>query len=49
VAHALMVAALTLVITSILFTIGSFDYAFAGETRLKPTAFEEVLRSFEET
>jgi hypothetical protein len=48
-AHVLMVAALTLVITSILFTIGSFDYPFAGGTRLQPTAFEEVLRSFQET
>jgi hypothetical protein len=47
-AHALMVAALTLVIASILFTIGSFDYPFAGATRLQPIAFEEVLRSFEE-
>jgi hypothetical protein len=48
-AHVLMVAALTLVITSILFTIGSFDYPFTGGTRLQPTAFEEVLRSFQET
>jgi hypothetical protein len=48
-AHVLMVAALTLVITSILFTIGSFDYAFAGQVRVEPTAFEEVLRSFDET
>jgi hypothetical protein len=47
--HALMVAALTLVICGILFTIGAFDHPFAGQVRIEPTAFEEVLRSFEET
>jgi hypothetical protein len=48
-AHALMVAALTLVITGILFTIGSLEYPFAGEVKVQPDAFKEVLRSFEET
>jgi Protein of unknown function (DUF4239) len=47
-AHALMVAALTLVITGILFTIGSLEYPFAGQAQISPYAFEEVLRSFEE-
>jgi len=47
-AHALMVAALTLVICGILFTIGTFNYPFAGQARIQPTAFEEVLRSFGE-
>lgn len=47
-AHELMVAALTLVICGILFTIGALDYAFAGSARIQPTAFEEVLRSFAE-
>jgi uncharacterized integral membrane protein len=47
-AHALMVAALTLVICGILFTIGALEYPFAGLARVEPTAFEEVLRSFEE-
>jgi Protein of unknown function (DUF4239) len=47
-AHALMVAALTLVVTGILFTIGSLDYPFAGQVEIQPDAFEEVLRSFEE-
>jgi hypothetical protein len=47
-AHALMVAALTLVICGILFTIGSFEYPFAGEAKIQPDAFEEVLRSFEQ-
>ena len=47
-AHALMVAALTLVICGILFTIGALEYPFAGLAQVEPTAFEEVLRSFEE-
>jgi hypothetical protein len=46
--HALMVAALTLVICGILFTIGALEYPFAGEAKVQPTAFEEVLLGFEE-
>jgi hypothetical protein len=46
VAHALMVAALTLVICGILFTIGEFDYPFSGVVEIRPDAFREVLRSF---
>jgi hypothetical protein len=46
VAHTLMVAALTLVICSILFTIGEFNYAFSGVVEIGPDAFREVLRSF---
>jgi len=49
VAHALMVAALTLVICGILFTIAEFDYPFAGAVEIQPVAFREVLRSFGET
>jgi protein-S-isoprenylcysteine O-methyltransferase Ste14 len=45
-AHALMVAALTLVICGILFTIGQFDYPFSGVADIRPDAFKEVLRSF---
>ena len=45
-AHALMVAALTLVICGILFTIGEFDYPFSGVVEIRPDAFREVLRSF---
>ena len=45
-AHALMVAALTLVICGILFTIGEFDYPFSGVAEIRPDAFKEVLRSF---
>jgi hypothetical protein len=47
-AHALMVAALTLVICGILFTIRTLDYPFAGQAEIQPTAFEEVLHSFGE-
>jgi hypothetical protein len=46
VAHALMVAALTLLICAILFTIGEFDYPFSGGVEIRPDAFREVLRSF---
>ena len=46
VAHALIVAALTLVICGILFTIGEFDYPFSGLVEIRPDAFKEVLRSF---
>src|SRR5918992_388727 len=45
-AHALMVAALTLLICGILFTIGEFDYTFSGVVEIRPDAFREVLRSF---
>ncbi len=47
-AHALMVASLTLMICVILFTISSLEYPFAGEVRIQPEAFEDVLRSFRE-
>jgi protein-S-isoprenylcysteine O-methyltransferase Ste14 len=46
VAHALMVAALTLLICAILFTIGEFDYPFSGVVEIQPEAFREVLSSF---
>jgi protein-S-isoprenylcysteine O-methyltransferase Ste14 len=46
VAHALIVAALTLVICGILFTIGEFDYPFSGPVEIRPDAFREVLHSF---
>ena len=45
-AHALMVAALTLVICGILFTIGEFNNPFSGFVEIRPDAFREVLRSF---
>jgi hypothetical protein len=46
VAHALIVAALTLVICGILFTIGESDYPFSGPVEIRPDAFREVLHSF---
>jgi protein-S-isoprenylcysteine O-methyltransferase Ste14 len=46
VAHALIVAALTLLICAILFTIGEFDYPFSGVVEIRPEAFREALRSF---
>ena len=46
VAHALMVAALTLVLCGILFTIAEIDYPFSGVVEIQPEAFREVLRSF---
>jgi fumarate reductase subunit D len=44
--HALMVAALTLLICGILFTIGEFDNPFSGVVEIRPDAFREVLGSF---
>jgi hypothetical protein len=49
VAHVLMVAALTLLVCGILFTIGALEYPFAGVSKVQPNAFEEVLRLFDET
>jgi hypothetical protein len=45
-AHALMVAALTLVICGILFTIAELDYPFSGAVEIQPTAFQDVLHNF---
>jgi hypothetical protein len=46
VAHALMVAALTLLICGILFTIAEFNNPFSGIVEIQPEAFREVLYSF---
>jgi uncharacterized membrane protein len=46
VAHALMVAALTLVICGILFTVAEFNNPFSGLVEIGPDAFKEVLHSF---
>jgi protein-S-isoprenylcysteine O-methyltransferase Ste14 len=45
-AHALMVAALTLLICGVLFTIGEFNNSFSGPVEIQPEAFREVLHSF---
>jgi hypothetical protein len=46
-AHALMVAALALVVAVMLFTIVSLDHPFAGAAQIPPDAFEAVLHRFE--
>jgi uncharacterized membrane protein YraQ (UPF0718 family) len=45
--HKLMVAALALVISSILFSIGLLEYPFSGGVRVGPEAFELALERFE--
>ncbi len=45
--HMLMVAALALVISSVLFTIGVLEHPFSGNVRVGPEAFELVLERFE--
>jgi hypothetical protein len=45
--HMLMVAALTLVICLILFTVAALNYSFRGDVRVGPDAFEQVLGRFE--
>jgi hypothetical protein len=46
VVHMVMVATLTLVVTSILFTIRSLEYPFSGDLIVKPTSMELVLDGF---
>jgi uncharacterized membrane protein YraQ (UPF0718 family) len=45
--HSLMVAVLTLVISSVLFTIGVLEHPFSGDVRVSPEPFELVLERFE--
>ena len=45
-AHMLMIGALSLVITSILFATYSLDNPFAGDSRLKPDTLESVVHGF---
>jgi hypothetical protein len=45
--HVLMVAALTLIIALVLFTVAALDYPFKGDVRIGPDAFEQVLERFE--
>ena len=45
-AHSLMVAALTLVICGILFTIGEFNNPFSGVVEIRPDAFERGAGQF---
>jgi uncharacterized membrane protein YraQ (UPF0718 family) len=46
-AHMLMVAALALLISSIICCIGLLEYPFSGSVRVGPEAFELVLERFE--
>jgi hypothetical protein len=46
-AHTLMVAALTAILTLVLFTIGALEYPFSGSLRLEPLAFEVALDRFD--
>jgi hypothetical protein len=45
--HMLAVAALTVIVTLILYTIAVLDYPFNGDLRVGPEAFELVLRGIE--
>jgi hypothetical protein len=45
--HLLMVAALALIISLVLFTVAALDYPFQGDIRVGPDAFEQVLGRFE--
>ena len=45
--HALAVAALTVVVTLIIYTIAVLDYPFNGDLRVGPEAFELVLDRIE--
>ena len=45
--HNLMVAALALLISSVLFTVGVLEYPFSGDVRVSPEAFELVLERME--
>ena len=45
--HTLMAVALTVIITSILFTIYTLEHRFSGDTGLTPEAFELDLQRFE--
>ena len=47
--HTLMVASLTIVLTSILFTVYILDNPFGGDSRVSPEAFELDLQLFEES
>jgi hypothetical protein len=46
--HMLAVAALTVVVSLILYTVAVLEYPFDGSLRAKPTAFELVLNRIED-
>ena len=45
--HVVMIAAYTLVLALILFTIGALDYPFDGIAQVSPDAFEDALSRME--
>ena len=45
--HVLMVAALALIISLVLFTVAALNYPFRGDVHVAPGAFEQVLGRFE--
>jgi uncharacterized membrane protein len=45
--HMLMVAALALIISLVLFTVATLNHPFKGDVRVGPDAFEQVLSRFE--
>jgi Protein of unknown function (DUF4239) len=45
--HAVAVAALTILVSLILYAIGVLDYPFNSSVRVQPDAFEDVLRAIE--
>jgi hypothetical protein len=44
--HILMVAALALIISSVLFTVASLNYPYRGDVHIGPDAFEQILWRF---
>ena len=47
-AHALVTALLAVLISFSLFLVFSLQYPFSGDVSVKPEAFQDLLRSFEE-
>lgn len=45
--HMLAVAALTVIVSLILYTVATLEYPFDGSLRVQPDAFELVLREIE--
>jgi hypothetical protein len=45
--HLLMVAALALIISLVLFTVAALNFPFKGDITFSPDAMEQVLRRFE--
>jgi hypothetical protein len=46
--HAVATGALTVVVVLLLFTVGVLDYAYAGDVRVGPGAFELALKEMKQ-